>query len=52
MIRKSNRTRITISLPTEQFEAIESVRKISNRSKFISELIRAQIQIFKGGITP
>ncbi len=51
MLRKSNRKRVTISLPSEQFESVESIRNTSNRSKFISELIGAQLQILKGGST-
>lgn len=44
-------TKIGISIPKEMLEDIDNLRKISNRSKFISELIRAQIQTLKGGIT-
>lgn len=44
-------TKIGISIPKEMLEDIDNLRKISNRSKFISELIRPQIQILKGGTT-
>ena len=44
-------TKIGISIPKEILEDIDNLRKISNRSKFISELIRPQIQMLKGGST-
>jgi|APSaa5957512535_1039671.scaffolds.fasta_scaffold00891_4 metal-responsive CopG/Arc/MetJ family transcriptional regulator len=44
-------SRIGISIPTKMLEDIDSLRKISNRSKFISELIIAPIQLLKGDIS-
>lgn len=44
MIRQSYNVRITISLPKEQFEAIESIRNTTNRSRFISKLMTEPLQ--------
>jgi metal-responsive CopG/Arc/MetJ family transcriptional regulator len=42
-------TKIGISIPKELLADIDSIRKTSNRSKFLVELIRVQLQ--QGGST-
>ena len=49
MIRDSHHVRITISLPKEQLEAIESIRNTTNRSRFISKLMTGPLQELTGG---
>tara|TARA_Y100000590_G_scaffold431862_1_gene547076 strand:+ start:652 stop:798 length:147 start_codon:yes stop_codon:yes gene_type:complete len=36
--------RIGISIPTDVFDAMESIRTKSNRSQFILELIRSELE--------
>lgn len=38
-----SRKRIGISIPTETYDAIERIRTKSNRSQFILELIRPEL---------
>jgi metal-responsive CopG/Arc/MetJ family transcriptional regulator len=40
-------TKIGISLPQEMLEDIDSIRRISNRSKFIVDLIRKPLELLK-----
>lgn len=49
LVMTENHTKIGISIPKEMLEDIDSLRKISNRSKFISGLIREPLQSLKGG---
>ena len=44
--------RIGVSLPKEILEDIDSLRRISNRSKFFVDLIREPLQALKGGNSP
>jgi len=44
-------TKIGISIPKELLADIDNIRKISNRSKFLVELIRVQLQTFKEGLS-
>lgn len=39
-----SRKRIGISIPNETYDAIESIRTKSNRSQFILELIRPELE--------
>ena len=47
-----NHAKIGISIPKEMLEDIDSIRRISNRSKFIADLIRKPLQLLKGEASP
>ena len=44
--------KIGISIPKEMLVDIDSLRRISNRSKFIVNLIRKSLQLLKRGDSP